>query len=111
MVLTEETQKCSEDITQRHFVHHKSHMGCPGTDPRAPWWEAYSYLAKTGHGPLVLSRLLLLKGQVYHLQVSESEVSTRGKVEQSVLVAMRGVDAELPHRTWMNTKVVLLLHS
>jgi len=38
MVLTEEIQKCSEkDIIQRHFVHHKFHMDCPGTEPRAPW--------------------------------------------------------------------------
>jgi len=37
MVLKEETQKCSDkDIMQHHFVHHKSHMGCPGTDPRVP---------------------------------------------------------------------------
>jgi hypothetical protein len=38
--LTGETEVLGEDLPQRHFVHHKSHMTRPGLEPGLPRWEA-----------------------------------------------------------------------
>jgi hypothetical protein len=35
-----ETEVLGEDMPQRYFVHHKSHMTCPGLEPGTPRWEA-----------------------------------------------------------------------
>jgi hypothetical protein len=38
--LTDETEGLGENLPQRHFVHHKSHMTRPGFEPGPPRWEA-----------------------------------------------------------------------
>jgi hypothetical protein len=38
--LAGETEVLGEDLPQRQFVHHKSHMTRPGLEPGPPRWEA-----------------------------------------------------------------------
>jgi hypothetical protein len=38
--LARETEVLGKNLLQYHFIHHKSHMTCPGLEPGPPLWEA-----------------------------------------------------------------------
>jgi hypothetical protein len=39
-----------KNLSQCHFIHHKSHMDWPGIEPRPPRWEAGNYPPEPWHG-------------------------------------------------------------
>jgi hypothetical protein len=44
-----------KNLSQCHFLHHKSHMDRPGNEPGRPRWEAGDYL------PVLLTLLILVR--------------------------------------------------
>jgi hypothetical protein len=40
MRIGRETEVLGKNVLQCYFVHHKSHMTCPGLEPEPPRWEA-----------------------------------------------------------------------
>jgi hypothetical protein len=71
--LAEETEVLGENLLQRHFVHHKSHMTRPGFEPGPPRWEA-SYGAALPRGPrlfqLSTNHVTSLTADVTNLQAN-----------------------------------------
>jgi hypothetical protein len=49
--LAGETEVLGENPSQRHFVHHKSHMTKPGFEPGPPRWEANDYPPELWRAP------------------------------------------------------------
>jgi hypothetical protein len=49
--LSGETEVLGENVPQRHFVHHKSHLTRPGIEPGPPWWEASGLPLELWRGP------------------------------------------------------------
>jgi hypothetical protein len=45
-----ETEVLGENLHQRHFIHHKSHLTRPGIEPWQPRWEASNYPLKLWRG-------------------------------------------------------------
>jgi hypothetical protein len=36
----ENPEDLERNLSQRHFIHHKSHINCPGSEPGSPQWNA-----------------------------------------------------------------------
>jgi hypothetical protein len=72
-----ETEVIGENIPQRQFVHHKSHMTRPGVEPGPPRWEANDYPVELWRG--YLSMALVGVGRVFSFLISKS-VGLHGRV-------------------------------
>lgn len=73
-----ETEILGGNLLQCHFVHHESHMSCPGPELWPPPWETSDYPPE----PLPSSKLESLTcSELYHLPSSYLEDITSSEVE------------------------------
>jgi hypothetical protein len=53
--MAREIEVHGENLTQRRFNRHKSHVICPGLEPGLPWWEVVTNLQSCGAALLWVS--------------------------------------------------------
>jgi hypothetical protein len=92
--LAGETEVLGKNLLQYHFVHHKSHMTCPGTEPGPPWWETGNYSPELWHGHIFSLFFLFEKNKIrpmispYCLCVCESPHHNNFWISESIFMEL-----------------------